>query len=112
VTGTGCTQAGPTAATCVPAGLNTIEIRTGTGADEIAFESMEPGAVGAAYAGGGRDRLIGNSNGASGNQLHGGGGADRIIGRGGNDALYGEAGGDRLKGGPGRDYFAGGRGSE
>ncbi len=106
-----CVAANPATVSCHRSGGTSVEIRTGTGDDKIAFLSMQANDAGEALAGAGNDRLLGSAN-HGGNQLRGEGGADRILGRDGNDALYGGAGNDRLKGGPGKDFLAGGGGSD
>jgi Ca2+-binding RTX toxin-like protein len=87
----GCTQAGPTAASCPGAGIGRISINSGGGSD-VVIVGVVPATIEAT--------------------LNGGSGDDNLIGGPGDDALDGGSGRDRLDGGTGADDLHGGRGTD
>lgn len=94
--------------------INTINIYSGDGADNVNLSAIDIAAY--VSAGGGDDVVTGGSandsltGGAGKNRLFGGNGDDRLNGSSGRDLLYGEGGSDRLYGNDGNDQLDGGGG--
>jgi hypothetical protein len=87
---TGCTQAGPSAATCPQSGIGSIRVQLGDGND-TASTTASQNIYG--YGGDGNDVLNGGSQG---DILQGDAGDDTITGSGGPDWMEGGAGTDRV----------------
>ncbi len=112
----GCTRtatATDATVTCPAAGLGTVVIRTGDGADSVAASATAPPPFGLQVAlGPGDDRLdvlagvaiaVRGEGGNGRDLLNGGDGADLLTGGAGDDTLVGGLNADTLQGGAGQD---------
>lgn len=94
---------------CDPAGVTTIRVTLGDGADSVNIKAGGSSITDVVDAGEGDDRVTG-SNGPS--QVLGGGGIDNIDTRGGDDGVNGGDGDDEITGGPGSDVLSGDGGND